>query len=632
MITLQNISLRYGEKVIFDDINWLISPGSRIGLVGNNGVGKTTLFKAVLGQVLLDKGSVLLQKKTSVGYLPQEYKDLENVNILDFLKKRCGVSGLEEKINSHTELLSDAFGREQTLALHEYQKTLTSFELKGGYGFEVQAKKVLKGLAFKETDFAKNCLDFSDGWKMRINLAAVLLASPDIMLLDEPTNFLDTESLEWLEEFLKNYGGTLIIIVHDRMFLDHITTHIAELARGKINLYKGNYSYYEQESLRRKEALLLQAERLDKEKERVNVFIDRFRAKATKASQVQSRIKALEKMETIHLEKDAKKIKIKFPQSGKSSREVVEANTISKQYGDLHVFSGISLSVERGEKIALVGVNGAGKSTLLRIISGAEQPTSGKVVFGQNIKLAFFSQEAALVQNSDISIWEEVNLVESTCLPQERRNLLGAFLFSGDDVYKKVSVLSGGEKSRLALLKLLLRESNFLILDEPTNHLDLATKEIFQEALLGYAETLLIVSHDRYFLDNLVKRVLEIRQGRIQNYLGNYSYFIEKRAADSGVAVTEKNVPSEPSAYIVKKQEQREKRQLEKKIKNKEQEIADLEERQAQVQLALSDPDVYKEPARAKELSQEFNAIPAKLEILYNEWHELANKMELASE
>lgn len=631
MITIQNISLRYGEKVIFDDISWLISPGSRIGLVGNNGVGKTTLFKAILGQVLLDNGSILLQKKTSIGYLPQEYKDLENVNILDFLKKRCGVAVLEEKINSHTQSLMEKDGRAQALALEAYHKTFTSFELKGGYGFEVQAKKVLKGLAFKETDFTKNCLDFSDGWKMRINLAAVLLAGPDIMLLDEPTNFLDTESLEWLEDFLQNYKGTLIVIVHDRMFLDRIATHIAELARGKITLYKGSYSYYEQESMRRREALLLEAERQKKEKARVTTFIDRFRAKATKASQVQSRIKALEKIETIQIEKEAKKVKMRFPPSGKSSREVVEAVNISKQYGDLNVFSEISVSIERGEKIALVGVNGAGKSTLLRILSGTEQPSSGKVVFGQNVKLGFFSQEAALVQNSEATIWEEVSLIESKCLPQERRNLLGAFLFSGDDVYKKVSVLSGGEKSRLALLKLLLRESNFLILDEPTNHLDLATKDIFQEALLKYTETLLIVSHDRYFLDNLVKRILEIRQGKIQNYLGNYSHFIEKRSLNSGTVVVNKNIPTEPNSYLLRKQEQKEKRQLEKKVRNKEQEITALEERKSQIQLALADPDVYKEPIRAKELALEFNAIPEKLDNLYNEWHDLINKMESAS-
>lgn len=542
MIYLRDISLSFADRKIFEKINWTINDRGRVGLVGDNGTGKTTMLRAILGSVDLDGGSIEIpdRKRVSIGYLPQDLVELDPIPLLDYLRQKSGIAKLEEELKSCEETLSAsaADDPDHEKLLKGYETAVARFQAKDGYAFESQAKQMLAGFGFREKDFGKNCVDFSGGWKMRIMLAVILLSRTDIMLLDEPTNHLDTESLEWLESWLKDYPGTIVTIAHDRVFLDKIVTVIAELANRTITLYKGNYSYFLSEKERRREALKKEMELQRAEIKRIREFIERFRYKATKSSQVQSRVKMLEKFDLLQEEGSGKTVTIRFPESPRSGKEVLSIRRLEKSYGDLNVFHDVSFTLYRGEKAAVVGVNGAGKSTLSRILSGAEAPTAGEVACGLNVKMAFFSQESAQNLNYQRTIWEEVGAAGTRSNDQERRNLLGAFLFSGDDVFKPISVLSGGEKSRLALLKILLTDTNLLILDEPTNHLDIKTREIFQNALLNYHGTILIVSHDRYFLDCLVGRVFELRDGVCHEYRGNYSYFIEKRREEQSASPT----------------------------------------------------------------------------------------------
>ncbi|MCE5265436.1 MAG: ATP-binding cassette domain-containing protein, partial [Deltaproteobacteria bacterium] len=540
MIYLREVSLSFADRKIFDKITWTINDRGRVGLVGDNGTGKTTLLRAILGAVDLDGGTIEIpdRKRTTIGYLPQDLVELDPVPLMDYLRQKSGIAELEEELKRCEANLSSsaADDPDHEKLLKAYETAVARFNAKDGYAFAAQAKQVLAGFGFRNSDFAKNCADFSGGWKMRIMLAVILLSRPDVMLLDEPTNHLDTESLEWLESWLKDYDGTIVTIAHDRVFLDKIVTVIAELANRTITLYKGNYSYYLREKERRREALKKEMELQRAEIKRIKEFIERFRYKATKASQVQSRVKQLEKFELLQEEGNSRTVTIHFPESPRSGKEVLAVRRLAKSYGDLNVFHDVTFTLYRGEKAAVVGVNGAGKSTLSRILSGDETPTAGAVQTGLNVKMAFFSQESAQNLDYQRTIWEEVSSVGTRSNDQERRNLLGAFLFSGDDIYKPISVLSGGEKSRLALLKILLTDTNLLILDEPTNHLDIKTREIFQNALLNYHGTILIVSHDRYFLDCLVDRVFELREGICHEYRGNYSYFIEKRREEQNAA------------------------------------------------------------------------------------------------
>ncbi len=533
MISINNINIIFPEKILFNDLSWKIPQGSRIGLVGNNGTGKTTLFRAIMGLVLLDKGNITLPKNQQIGYLPQDLVELNsNTELIPYLKEKSGIAKLEHSLKTCEEHLTSLSpeSSKYPITLNRYEKISNLWEMRSGYTFSIQAKKVLKGLGFQEKDFTRRCIEFSGGWKMRIILASILLSSPDILLLDEPTNHLDTESLEWLENWLQNFSGTIIAISHDRYFLDKLMTQIVELAHQKLTTYPGNFSYYLKEKIKRQELLQKEAKNQQEKIAKTEAFIERFRYKNTKAAQVQSRIKMLQKIQTIKTDKPVKKVAIRFPECPRSWNKVVEVENLSKIYDGNPVFNNLNFTLHRGEKVALVGINGSGKSTLSRLISKREKPTTGTVYVGYKVNLAFFSQESSQNLNYHHSIWQEISTTLSSMTTSERRSLLGAFLFSGDDIYKPIDILSGGEKSRLALVKILMQESNFLILDEPTNHLDLTTKELFQQALLKYSGTILIVSHDRFFLDNLISRVIEIRDGKIFDYPGNYSYLIEKRA------------------------------------------------------------------------------------------------------
>ncbi len=644
MIYFRNVSLSFLDKNLFDQINWTIHPKSRIGLVGDNGTGKTTLFRTILDQVHPDSGFIDIpdRKQKKIGYLPQDLVELEALGLIDYLRLKSGIAELEDTIRSLEQQIAHVKPNthEYSELTRRYADATAEFSARDGYAFEARAKQILKGFGFRESDFAKTCDLFSGGWKMRILLTSILLARPDIMLLDEPTNHLDTESMEWLESYLKDYPGTILVISHDHFFLDKIATQIAELANRGIHIYKGNYTYYLSEKDRRREALIKEMELQKAQIRKIEEFVERFRYKATKAAQVQSRVKMLEKFKDIKLDNSARSIAMKFPEGKKSVKEVVRVSDLGHAYGDLTVFSGLNFSLFRDDKVAFVGVNGSGKSTLSRLLSLSEKPSCGAVKYGDGVNMAFFSQESSQNLNYANTIWEEVNAVATTADDQVKRNLLGAFLFSGDDIFKTIGILSGGEKSRLALLKIMLLDTNFLILDEPTNHLDIKTKDIFQNALIHYSGTVAIVSHDRYFLDHLVNKVFELKDGHIHDYPGNYSYFIEKRAQLSTLAPQNDSRAGTAADKTLslkdKKRIEAEERNRLSKIRNTlkkelaavEEKIARLEAQKAANEKSLCDPQTHRDSVKIKELQIDLKAVENELENAYHLWTELTGKLE----
>ena len=661
LILIKHLSLAFGERVILKDINWLINESTRIGLVGDNGAGKTTLLRILAGEIDPDDGRVeyiaagSLARNIAVGYLPQDLVELGNGKVIDFLRDKAELSGMNESLAAlEAEISACGEGSPDLPRLLAEHETLEmEFSHRGGYEFEATATKVLRGLGFAHGDASRGCGEFSGGWKMRLALAGILLRRPDVLLLDEPTNHLDSESMEWLEGWLRDHRGVMIFVSHDRRFLGKMATEIAELARGAITRYAMGYEKY----LIEREAARERLERtIEDQKERIEQmqrFIERFRYKATKAAQVQSRIKQLEKMEIYEMDAPSKHVNIRFPEASRSGHEVISGHGLAKSYGETHVFSGLDLEIYRGQRVALVGVNGAGKSTLLRLLSGTEKPDTGTVKLGHNVRPAYFSQESAQNLNYAHTVWEEACRTGSKVTEAEKRNLLGSFLFSGDDIRKPIRVLSGGEKSRVSLFKLLLSDSNFLILDEPTNHLDMTTREMFQRALLQYGGTLLIVSHDRFFLDNLTDRVLEIRGGRLYDYPGNYSYFIDRResllkgepGAEPPKGAAAKRVdlgtPLEPLETETKDTKEQRRAEAERRntlyrkrkvfvdrIGPLEQKIAGAEARQAEIDALLCDAEVLADSAQVQELMIERKKLEESLILDYGEWEELSEAME----
>ena len=664
-LTIRNLSLRYGEKILYDNISWTLPDRARVGLVGDNGTGKTTLLKAILGRAQVDSGSIDIPRGARLGYLPQDLVELGDGTVMDTLRERCGVAELEEALaDCEAELGTldaDSPGLAETLARHE--RLVHAHGALDAYAFEARARRVLKGLGFADGDADRPCATFSGGWKMRIALSSLLLQDPEILLLDEPTNHLDTESMEWLEAFLKNSRCTLVTVSHDRRFLDNVVTTIAELCRGNLALYPGDYEAFLRQRDEREERLVRESEAQKETIEKAERFISRFRYKASKASQVQSRVRMLEKMETIRIDAPPSTVAFRFPVPPKSGLLVLKGENLAKGYEGKPVFSGVDLEIRRGEKIALVGVNGAGKSTLSRLLAGVESPDAGTVTRGHGVKLAFYAQEMADNMATEGTVWDEACSVLSRTSPQERRDLLGAFLFSGDDIAKPVGVLSGGEKARLALLKVLLTESNVLVLDEPTNHLDQSTKERFQKALLDYSGTVVLVSHDRFFLDELVERVVEIRGGQARIFLGNYSEFIAKRGKvlpeadetptpnrgqvlNSGIPAEDARIqdlapPSVPWAPLPDEvgnparhanRLKKEKTSLSKRLEAIEDEIAEREDEKARASAALYDEDVHADPGRMRQLAEELAEIEQALSGLMERWEGLSGEIEAMDE
>ncbi len=537
MVSINQLTVDFGGFRLFEEISFLISPRDRIGLVGKNGAGKSTLLKIISGQSVPTEGNVALPKDLIIGYLPQhlDYSDTQTVReetelaFSDLKKLELEIKNLSTQINKRSDFDSPEYYR--LIELLTEKSDL--FSVLGGNNYHSQIELTLKGLGFKRSDLDRLTAEFSGGWRMRIELAKILLKKPGIFLLDEPTNHLDIESIQWLEDYLKNYSGAVILISHDKAFLDNITTRTVEISMGRIYDYKASYSHFISLRNERREQQLAAYRNQQKKIEDTEEFIERFRYKSTKAIQVQSRIKQLEKIDRIEVDEfDQSTIKIKFPPAPHSGAVTVKGDEISKSYGSLKVFENIDFSINRGEKIAFVGKNGEGKTTLARIIMD-EIEYNGRIQLGYQVKIGYFAQNQADKLNNNLTVLETVDQVAAGEVRTKIRDLLGAFLFSGDAVDKKVSVLSGGERTRLAMVLLLLEPVNFLILDEPTNHLDMRSKEILKKALTDFEGTILLVSHDREFLDGMVNRIIEFGNRKIKEHLCGIYEFLQKKRMES---------------------------------------------------------------------------------------------------
>ncbi|MEX0646497.1 MAG: ABC-F family ATP-binding cassette domain-containing protein [Balneolaceae bacterium] len=646
MLHLDDITLFFGDRPLFDGITTIINPGERIGLVGPNGAGKSTLLKIIAGEQQADSGSVKMSNEATVGYLPQDGVDPDpSLTVYQEVEQAFEeILALEDELTTIQSKLEnlEPGSSEHKNAIERFGKVQHQLEHSGSYTLQADIEKVLDGLGFSEKDFSRSTTEFSGGWLMRIALAKLLLVKPTYLLLDEPTNHLDIESLQWIETFLKSYDGAVVIVSHDRAFLDTVTNRTLALRLGELSDYAGNYSFYEKKHAEEMELLKKQYQNQQKVMKETQEFIDRFRYKASKAKQVQSRVKQMEKMEMIELEDEQSEISFRFPKPARAGQVVLALKDVVKKYGDNTVFNGIDYEVERGDKIAVVGPNGAGKSTLIRILAGLEPVTSGKREVGYNVTPGYFAQHQADELNPKNTPLDEMKLAGSHESETRLRTILGSFLFVGDDVFKKVGVLSGGEKSRVALAKMLLNSGNFLIFDEPTNHLDMQSKNILQQALQQFEGTLMIVSHDRDFLDPVVNKTLEIQPGRIKTWLGNVSYYLDKKALEND-AEEVKNSEKSKENGLSRKEERRleaEKRNaLSKKInplKNRlekiEQEIEQLEERKQEIEILMADETFYDDPEKVKEVSLEYESNKTKLADNLSKWEEVAGRIEFIEE
>ena len=540
MIHFTDISKQYGSHVLYKNASFQVRPGDKIGLVGPNGAGKSTLFRLIVGEEVIDSGAINIADKLIIGYFSQDVGEMKNRTALEEVKAGAGkVSELAQKLELYEKQLEDSAVHPisddaMTTLLERYGETQLEFEQRGGYDLDSRAKAILTGLGIGPGDYDRPVESFSGGWKMRIALARILTLNPEVLLMDEPTNHLDMESILWLEEWLVQYQGSLVMTSHDREFMNRIVSRIVEVAHKSITTYSGNYEFYLREKEIRKDQLLAahqkQQDMLAKEEE----FIARFAARASHAAQVQSRVKKLEKIERIEIPAEEKTIRFEFPTPPRSGNDVVKLESLGKtwvqQTGQIKkVFENVNGVVKRLDKIAVVGVNGAGKSTLLKTICGQTEPTAGNITIGANVKIGYFSQYSLDVLHAEKTIFDEVHDRIPDATIGYVRNLLGAFAFSGDDVYKKISVLSGGEKSRVVLATLLATPMNLLILDEPTNHLDIRSREVLLKAIQEYDGTVLLVSHDRHFLKSIANRVFEVNHGELKIYEGNYEYYLSQK-------------------------------------------------------------------------------------------------------
>ena len=650
MISLRGLSLAYGPQVIFDAIDADIGARDRIALAGPNGAGKSTLLKILAGQSDYDGGSVERARHTTVGYLPQDGLEAHG---------RTLVAEVESAFTQVIELqasIADASARMQQLDATdpEYLELVTligdwehRLEHHEPARIPARIRRVLHGLGFSDADMERPCEHFSGGWQMRIALAKLLLGEPSVLLLDEPTNHLDIETQAWLEDWLRRYEGSIVLVSHDRAFLDSLCTRTFALSRGHLECYSGNFTECENAMRERREQLIKAAELQEKSLAKTQEFIDRFRYKATKASQVQSRIKAMDKIERIEIEEEESSIGFSFPPPPPSGRTVLEIEGLCKSYGNKRVLAGVDLTVERGDRIAIVGHNGAGKSTLVRMLSGSEPPTAGAITPGHQVSNAYFAQHQALELDPALDVLETASELAAFEVKPKVRTLLGAFLFRGDAVFKKVSVLSGGERNRLALARLLLTPFNCLILDEPTNHLDIRSKAVLQEALRNFGGTLLIVSHDRDFLDSVVTKVWEVRDGRVFVHPGNVSDYLAATAArrqaawsadDDASAAARKPSASDTSTGATPedaaggRMDAKERRRhnaavqsrlspLKKKLESTEKEIARLETAIKSVEDAMLDPAFYKQPDAVARV-QAYDRDKTALDETFMQWSE----------
>ena len=560
MISLDNLTVSYGGWTLFDNISFLINPKDRIGLVGRNGAGKTTLLRIITGEQQPTSGSVTLNGDCTIGYLPQTMRVADTTTLAEetakafeeVLRLEAEIEHLTREIAERTDYESDGYAQ----LLHRLNDAQDHYHILGGETREADIEKTLLGLGFKRGDFGRPTSEFSGGWRMRIELAKLLLRRPSIFLLDEPTNHLDIESIQWLEDYLKNYSGAVLLISHDRAFLDNVTNRTVELSLGKATDYKVSYSKYVVLRAERRAQQMAAYENQQRMIEKTEEFIEKFRYKPTKSNQVQSRIKQLERLERLEVEEeDLATLNIKFPPAPRSGQIVAEINEAGMSFGAKHVFSGANFIIGKGDKIALVGRNGEGKTTLARMLVGQLTPTEGSVRLGANVNIGYYAQNQDDLMDGEFTVYDTLDRVAVGDIRTRLRDILGAFLFRGEDIDKKVKVLSGGERARLAMARMMLEPRNLLVLDEPTNHMDMRSKDILKNAIMKYDGTVVIVSHDREFLDGMVQKVYEFRDGGVKEYLGGIYYFLEKRKLESLQEVERRDTPQKPAVQATPKPE-----------------------------------------------------------------------------
>ena len=641
MISLDNLTVSYGGWTLFDNISFLINPKDRIGLVGKNGAGKTTLLRLITGEQSATSGAVTINSDCTIGYLPQTMRVHDTTTLVEetgkafeeVLRLEAEIEALTAEIATREDYESEGYAA----LLHRLNEAQDMFQLLGGETRDADIEKTLLGLGFKRTDFGRPTAEFSGGWRMRIELAKLLLRRPSIFLLDEPTNHLDIESIQWLEEYLKNYNGAVLLISHDRAFLDNVTNRTVELSLGKITDYKVPYSKY----------VVLRAERREQQKaayenqqrmiEKTEEFIEKFRYKPTKSNQVQSRIKQLERLDRLEIEEeDLSHLNIKFPPAPRSGQVVAELKEAGMSYGPKHVFSGADFTIEKGDRIALVGRNGEGKTTLAKMLIGQLIPTEGSIRLGANVNIGYYAQNQDDLMDGEFTVYDTLDRVAVGDIRTRLRDILGAFLFRGEDIDKKVKVLSGGERARLAMARMMLEPRNLLVLDEPTNHMDMRSKDILKEAILKYDGTVVVVSHDREFLDGMVDKVYEFRDGGVREYLGGIYYFLEKRKLESLQELDRVERKSAPAvkesssgklSYEQKKEQEKQLRKLRKQVEQIEALLADLEGQIAAFDAKFATATEYNE-----EDYKRYNALKSEYDHQMHEWEKASYELEIVEE
>ncbi|MFI3316788.1 MAG: ABC-F type ribosomal protection protein [Rikenellaceae bacterium] len=643
MISLDNLSVSYGGWQLFDSISFLINPKDRIGLVGRNGAGKSTLMKIIIGEQQPTSGGVSLNGDCTIGYLPQTMHIADTTSLVAETAKAFDVViKIEQEIDAITTQIAertDYESAEYSDLIHRLNQANDQYHILGGDTREADIEKTLLGLGFKRSDFERATKEFSGGWRMRIELAKLLLRRPSIFLLDEPTNHLDIESIQWLEDYLKNYSGAVLLISHDRAFLDNVTNRTIEISLGKAYDYKVSYSKYVILRAERREQMLSAYENQQRLIEKNEEFIEKFRYKPTKSNQVQSRIKQLEKIERIEVEdEDLSRLNIKFPPAPRSGQIVAEIKDAGKSFGSKHVFSGANFTIEKGDKIALVGRNGEGKTTLARMIHGEIEATEGSIKLGANINIGYFAQNQDDLMDGDFTVFDTLDRVAVGEVRTKLRDILGAFLFRGEDIEKKVKVLSGGERSRLAMARLMLEPHNLLILDEPTNHMDMRSKDILKEAIKKFDGTVIVVSHDREFLDGTIDKIYEFRDGGVKEYLGGIYYFLEKRKIESMGEIERRDQPSktenQPTSTSSGKLSYEQKKEQEKLIRKARKAIETIEAELETTEKKIADYDAQFAAATQYDQSdfEEYNRLKTQYDHLMHEWEKASYELEIIEE
>jgi len=643
MISLDNLTVSYGGWTLFDNISLLINPKDRIGLVGKNGAGKTTLLRIITGEQQPTSGAVTLNGDCTIGYLPQTMRVADTTTLAEETAKAFEeVLRLEAEIEALTREIAertDYESPEYEQLLHRLNDAQDHYHILGGETRDADIEKTLLGLGFKRSDFGRATSEFSGGWRMRIELAKLLLRRPSIFLLDEPTNHLDIESIQWLEEYLRNYNGTVLLISHDRAFLDNVTNRTVELSLGKITDYKVSYSKYVVLRAERRAQQMAAYENQQRMIEKTEEFIEKFRYKPTKSNQVQSRIKQLERLDRLEIEEeDLATLNIKFPPAPRSGQIVAEISEAGMSFGEKHVFSGANFVIEKGDRIALVGRNGEGKTTLARMLIGQLTPTEGSVRLGANVNIGYYAQNQDDLMDGDFTVYDTLDRVAVGDIRTRLRDILGAFLFRGEDIDKKVKVLSGGERARLAMARMMLEPRNLLVLDEPTNHMDMRSKDILKNAIMKYDGTVVVVSHDREFLDGMVEKVYEFRDGGVKEYLGGIYYFLEKRKLESLQEIERRDAPAKMPAkgdepkpavsgklsYEQRKEQEKQLRKAKKVVETIEAELADIEKRIAEYDARFAAATEYNEADY-----KAYNELKTRYDHQMHEWEKASYELEI---